>query len=155
FNKSDGHLPGRCNRSLRAALMRGGDCLQNCHPYFRALAASWRKAGVDARAIHIKVTLRLCRILWHIVAEDSVFCHPKTTTRHYILDKLLSFHRAHASPADVILRDLEAARAQLPQTEYKAEADILEQRRDALPLGRGAKARQLVDILPKVLTRLG
>jgi hypothetical protein len=155
INKSDGHLPGRCNRSLRAALMRGGDCLVTCHPYFRALAASWRKAGVDARAIHIKVTLRLCRILWHMVAEENVFCHPKIKIRHYILDKLLAFHQAHNSEATTLLRDLVAARTQVPRTEYRAEATRLEKRLQALALGRSPKTRQASDLLPKVLAQLG
>jgi transposase len=155
INKSDGHLPGQCNRSLRAALMRGGDCLLTCHPYFRALAAGWRKVGVDARAIHLKVTLRLCRMLWHMVAEANVFCHPKTKTRHYILDKLLTFHLTHDSAATTLLRDLEAALRQLPPTEYPAEATVLEKRLQALALGRSPKARQVSDLLPKVLAQVG
>jgi transposase len=154
-NKTDGHLPGRCNRSLRAALLRAGDCLLNCHPYFRRLALAWRQAGVDARAIHIKVTVRLCRILWRIVAQEQVFCHPKTKVRHYILDKLLAFHLAHGSEPARVTGDLEAALAQLPRSEYSAEAEILKKRHRTLALGRGEVAQQLAELLPKVLAKLG
>src|SRR5262249_53564564 len=85
----------------------------------------------------------------------QVFCHPQCKERHYILDKLIAFHEEHNPAAAALLRDLEAATAQLPATAYAAEAASLRERLKALTSGRASDPQELASILPKVLARLG
>jgi transposase len=154
-DRRGGPLPRACNRKRRAALLRGADCLLSCNAHFRALAGTWRAAGADPRRIVVKVAHRLCRILYQVVAGQQVFCHPQYTERHYILDKLIAFHEEHDTAAATILRDLEAAAAQLPPAAYAAEAVPLRERLKALPSGRAKDPQGLADLLPKILARLG
>jgi transposase len=154
-DRSGGPLPRACNRKLRAALLRGADCLLTCNPHFRVLAQAWRQAGDDPRRIVIKVAHRLCRILYQIVAGKKVFCHPQYKDRHYILDKLIAFHEEHRSAAATIRRDLEAATDQLPRAEQAAEAAPLRERLKALTSGRAKDPQGLAAIVPKILARLG
>jgi hypothetical protein len=154
-DRSSGPLPRACNRKLRAALLRGADCLLSCHPHFRGLAETWRQAGADPRRICVKVAHRLCRILYQIVAGRQVFCHPQYKERHCVLDKLAAFHAEHRTEAAAVLRDLEAAVGQLPPGAYAAEAAPLRERLQALKSGRAGDPQNLAGILPKVLARLG
>jgi transposase len=154
-DRTGGPLPRACNRRLRAALLRGADCLLSCHPHFRALAQAWFQAGDDPRRVCVKVAHRLCRILYQVVAGRQVFCHPQYKERHYILEKLVAFHEEHGSAAGAILRDLEAAAGQLPEAEHAAEAAPLRERLKALASGRAKDPRGLAGLLPKVLARLG
>ncbi len=154
-DRSGGPLPRACNRKLRAALLRGADCLLTCNPHFRALAETWRAAGTEPHGLVIKVAQRLCRILYQIVAGQQVFCHPQYKERHYILDKLIAFPEEHGSTAATVLGDLTAAAAQLPPAERAAEAAPLRERLKALRSGRAKDPHGLAGILPKVLARLG
>jgi hypothetical protein len=154
-DRADGRLPRACNRRLRAAVLRGADCLLSCHPHFRALAARWRQAGDDPRRIVVKVAQRLCRILYQIVAGQQVFHHPQYKDRHDILDKLITFHGAHDTSPAALQRDLEAAAAQLPPEARAAEAAPLRARLKALGSGRARDPQDLAHILPNVLARLG
>ena len=154
-DRTAGPLPRACNRKLRAALLRGADCLLSCNGHFRARAEAWRQAGDDPRRIVVKVAHRLCRILYQVVAGQQVFCHPQYKERHYILDKLIAFHEEHGSAAAVVLRDLTAAAAQLPPAERTAEAAPLHERLKALRSGRAKDPQGLADLLPKVLAGLG
>jgi transposase len=81
-DRSGGPLPRACNRKLRAAILRGADCLLNCNPHFHTLAQTWRSAGEEPRRIVVKVAHRLCRILYQVVAGQQVFCHPQYKERH-------------------------------------------------------------------------
>jgi hypothetical protein len=101
------------------------------------------------------VAHRLCRILYQVVAGRQVFCHPHYKERHYILDKLIDFHAEHGTPAQDVLRDLEAAAGQLPPAEHAAEALPLRERLKALESGRAQDPHGLAGILPKVLAGLG
>jgi hypothetical protein len=154
-DRSGGPLPRACNRKLRAAILRGADCLLSCNPHFHSLAQTWRNAGEDPRRIVVKVAHRLCRILYQVVAGQQVFCHPQYKERHYILDKLLAFHEEHNSAAAAIRRDLEAATLQLPSSAQAAEAAPLRKRLQTLRSGRARDPQGLAGILPKVLARLG
>jgi transposase len=152
---SGGPLVRCCNRKLRAALLRGADCLLSVNPHFRELAARWRTAGQDPRRICVKVAQRLCRILYQLVAGQQVFCHPQYKERHYILEKLIAFHAEHDTKAATLQADLEAACAQLPPGTYGAEAKPLREQLQTLQRGRVRDPQGLADILPKMLTRLG
>lgn len=152
---SGGPLVRCCNRKLRAALLRGADCLLSVNPHFRELAARGRTAGEDPRRIGVKVAQRLCRILYQLVAGQQVFCHPQYEERHYILEKLIAFHAEHDTKAATLLADLEAAYTQLPPSTYSAEAKPLREQLQTLQRDRVHDPQGLADILPKMLTRLG
>jgi transposase len=99
--------------------------------------------------------MRFCRIAFQIVAGRQVFRHPAIPGRHYILDKLMAFHRAHDTDMAQVLRDLQAALGQVPSREHKAEAKPLREELDNIERGRRRGPQLLGNILPIVLARLG
>src|SRR5207247_10553113 len=118
----------RANRRLRAALLRVADNLVNCNHYFNIRATHWRRLGKDERWIRVKIAKNFSRLLFAIVAGRQLFPHPCCQQRHYILRKLLEFHREHDTPMTQTLADMDAATLQLPRTAYAAEAQPLHQR---------------------------
>jgi transposase len=154
-DRRGGPLVGCANRKLRAALLRGADCVLSCHPYFHDLGARGRAGGAEPHRVCVKVANRLCRVLYQVVAGRQVFNHPQGPGRHYILDKGVAFHAEHSSAAAATRRDLEAALAQVPATAYAAEARPLCERLQARRRGRAADAQGLAELLPEVLARLG
>jgi hypothetical protein len=154
-DRANGPLVHNCNRKLRAAILGIADNLICCNHHFNVLHHHWKAAGKDARDIRICVADRFCRISFHMVAGHQVFRHPAVQGRHYILDKLTAFHREHETPGPELLRDLEAAIAQLPRTEYQAEAGPLHEELEKIQAGRRRGPQLLGDILPIVLARLG
>jgi len=154
-DKADGPLVRNCNRSLRAAILAIADNLILCNHHFQHLATRWAAAGKDSRDIHIRVGLRFCRIAFHMVAGRQVFRHPCLQGRHYIVDKLLAFHREHDTPMPETLRDLQAAIGQVPPREHAAEAKPLQQELEKIQTNRRRGPQLIGDILPIVLARLG
>jgi transposase len=152
---ANGPLLRNCNRSLRATILGIADNLIVCNHHFRALAAKWAAQGKDPRASRIKVGLRFCRIAFQMVAGRQVFHHPSMQSRHYILDKLSAFHREHQTGMTEVLRDLQAAVAQIPQRDHAAEAVPLAEELAKIEDGRRRGPLLLGDILPQVLARLG
>jgi len=146
----------RCgNRKLRAAILRVADNLIKCNQHFNALAHTWQGRGKDPRHTRVKVGLRFCRIAYQIVAGRQVFRHPGLQGRHYVLDKLAAFHREHETGVAEQLRDLQAALAQVPEREHRAEAVPLAEELEKIRQGRRRGPQLLGDILPIVLARLG
>jgi len=90
-----------------------------------------------------------------MVAGRQVFRHPCLQGRHYILDKLVAFHRDHDTAMPEVLRDLQAAVGQLPPREHAAEAQPLGEELERIHGGRRRGPQLLGDILPVVLARLG
>lgn len=154
-DKANGPLVRNCNRSLRAAILGIADNLVVCNHHFRQLATLWSGLGKDPRHTRVKVGLRFCRIAFQMVAGRQVFCHPCVRGRHYILDKLNAFHRDHETAMADVLRDLQAAIAQLPPREHAAEAKPLQEELQKIQDGRRRGPQPLGDILPIVLARLG
>jgi transposase len=154
-DKANGPLVRHCNHALRAAILGIADNLIVCNHHFRALAAQWFARGKDPRHTRVKVGLRFCRIGFQIVAGRQVFRHPCIQGRHYILDKLSAFHREHDTGIADVLRDLQAAVAQLPSREYAPEAKPLFEELLKIQHGRRRGPQLLGDILPVVLARLG
>jgi len=154
-DRADGPLVRCCNRKLRAAILRVADNLIKCNHHFNVLAHTWQKDKKDPRHTRVKVALRFCRIAYQIVAGRQVFRHPGLQGRHYILDKLVAFHREHDTGAAEQLRDLQAALAQVPEREYRAEAVPLAEELEKIQQGRRRGPQLLGDILPVVLARLG
>jgi transposase len=154
-DKADGPLVRHCNRSLRAAILSIADNLVLCNHHFAQLARLWASQGKDPRDSHIRVGLRFCRIAFQMVAGRQVFRHPCIQGRHYILDKLNSFHREHDTGMANVLRDVQAAIGQVPSGEYAAEAVPLQEEMQRIQEGRRRGPQLLADILPLVFARLG
>ena len=152
---ADGSLVRCANRALRAALLLIAGNLAVCNHYFRAKAEIWKRLGKDERWVRVKIASIFSRIAFQIVAGRQEFKHPSHLERNYILDKLITFHRDHDTPAPQMLRDLENAGQQLPESARLAEAVPLEA---LLKTTRAANRRgpqMLADILPIVLAKLG
>jgi transposase len=154
-DRANGPLVRTCNHTLRAAILGIADNLIGCNHHFRALATQWTAQGKDPRHTRVKVGLRLCRIAFQMVAGRQVFRHPSIQGRHYILDKLTAFHRAHDTGMAEVLRDLQAAVGQLPPREHAAEAQPLQDELGKIQGGHRRGPQLLGDILPLVLARLG
>jgi transposase len=154
-DKANGPLVRRCNHALRAAILGIADNLILCNHHFQHRARHWASQGKDARDIHVRVGLRFCRIAFQMVAGRQVFRHPCLQGRHYILDKLVAFHRGHDTPLPELLRDLHAAIGQLPPREYAAEGGPLYEELKRIQDGRRRGPQLIGDILPIVLARLG
>jgi transposase len=154
-DKADGPLVRCGNRKLRAAILRAADNLIKCNQHFNALAHTWQGQGKDPRHTRVKVGLRFCRIAYQVVAGRQVFRHPGLQGRHYVLDKLTAFHREHETGVAEQLGDLQAAIAQVPEREYRAEAVPLHEELEKIRRGRRRGPQLLGDILPIVLARLG
>lgn len=154
-DKANGPLVRHCNRSLRAAILGIADNLIVCNHHFQVLATQWRAQGKDPRHTRVKVGLRFCRIGFQMVAGRQVFRHPSIQGRHYILDKLTAFHREHDTNMPDVLRDLQAAIAQIPHREYASEATPLLDAYQKIQNGRRRGPQLLGDILPLVFARLG
>jgi transposase len=154
-DRANGRLVRKCNRALRAAILGIADNLIVCNHHFQVLANTWGGQGKDPRHSRVKVGLRFCRIAFQMVAGRQVFRHPAIPGRHYILDKLSAFHRAHGSDMPQVLRDLQAASLQVPPREQAAEARPLHEELRKIQQGRRRGPQPLGDILPIVLARLG
>jgi hypothetical protein len=90
-----------------------------------------------------------------LVGTLKVFCHPNYEGRHYILNKLLEFHRQRGTPAATLIADLQAAVAQVPESEYAAEVKSVQAYLESLQ-NEGRRDRlALASLFPKVLALLG
>lgn len=154
-DRKDGPLIRGGNRSLRQAILRIADNLLTCNDHFRTLASSWRSQGKDPRDIHVKVGGRFCRIAYQVVAGRLAYRHPCCRQRHYVLEKLIKFYGEHDTDAAQIMRDLDAATAQVPREERGAEAAALKEELARSATKQGAGPQRLGAILPAVLAKLG
>jgi transposase len=154
-DKANGPLVRNGNHALRAAILGIADNLVCCNHHFGVLATQWAAQGKDPRHTRVKVGLRFCRIAFQMVAGRQVFRHPCIQGRHYILDKLSAFHRAHDTGVAELMRDLQAAVGQIPTGEHAAEAGPLAEELRKIQDGHRRGPQLLGDILPIVLARLG
>jgi hypothetical protein len=151
----DGPLVRRANKQLRAAILLVADNLIKCNPYFRGLAGLWKCQGKDARDSRVKVACRFCRILYQIVAGRQVFAHPGQRHRDYILKKLIAFHQQHETPMPIVLDHLQSAIKQLPKKACVDEGRALVVELERVDAAKGKAVRQIGEILPVVLAKLG
>jgi len=154
-DRADGPLRRSGNRRIRGILMLTADTLVCCNQYFRARADLWRQADKDARWIRVKVAKQFSRLAFAIVGGQRLFPHVCCQPRHYILDKLLAFHRGNDTPMSQVMQDLDQATQQLPRAAKSAEAEPLRQRLLKIQKSRSNKPQLLGDIIPIVLARLG
>jgi transposase len=154
-DRANGSLVRCANHLLRATIMNIADNLIGCNQYFRLLSERWKAMGRDARANHVRVACRFCRIAFQIVAGRQVFHHPGMQQRHYILDKLQTFHREHQTGLAQVMADLLAATGHLPRAAHADEARPLAEELARIRAGRCRGPQLLGDVLPIVLARLG
>jgi hypothetical protein len=154
-DRPNGALVRCANHLLRAAIMTIADNLIGCNHYFRLMSKRWKAMGRDARANDARVACRFCRIAFQIVAGRRVFRHPGIPHRHYILEKLNTFHREHHTSMAQMMTHLLVATAPLPRTAHADEAGPLLEEQTRLRAGRRRGPQLLGDVLPIVLARLG
>jgi transposase len=154
-DRADGKLVRCANRRLRQAIMMIADNLIDCNDHFRVMAAQWKLAGRDAREIRVRVAGRFCRIAYQMVAGRMSFRHPCSQKRDYILRKMITFYMAHNIDISRIMRNLDAAVAQLHGAAHREEGAALAEALDELQKKRGSGPRSLAEILPAVLAKLG
>ena len=133
-------------------MLQAADNLIVCNHYFRAKASHWAVQHKDPRWMRVKVAKIFSRLLFAMVSGRQLFPHPCCQQRHYILHKLMEFHREHDTPMSQVLADLDAATLQLPRSAYRAEAQPLEERLKEVQRRKGPQP--LADILPIVLARV-
>jgi hypothetical protein len=152
---ASGSLARRGNRRLRRVLLMTADTLIRCNDHFSILAAKWSDQGKDPRSIHVRVAGRFTRIALQMVAGTAGFQHPACGGPPAIMSKLIEFHKDHDINTETIRTNLERAATQLPRAEQARECEVLDaQRKEALGR-RGKGPKQLCEILPAVLKRLG
>jgi transposase len=170
-DRCDGPLVRRANHALRFVIFLIADNLLLCNSYFRGLWERWRADGLDHRLMCVRTAKRFSRIAYQMVAGRQVFRHPSCQERHMILEKLSRFHLEHKTSPEQILRDLKAATCWIPTSEYPMEAEPLKSGSGLCTKAPAARAaggaskqrlsrrqtglRQLSEILPEVLARLG
>jgi transposase len=152
-DRAHGPLRRRANRRLRAALMQIADNLVACNHHFQAKSTRWAQQRKDPRWIRVKIAKNFSRLLYAIVAGRQLFPHPCRQENHYILHKLMEFHRLHNTSMPQLLAQLDAATQQLPPSAYVAEAAPLAERLKEVQKRKGPQP--LADILPIVLAKLG
>jgi hypothetical protein len=103
----------------------------------------------------VRVAQRFARISFQMVAGQQVFNHPAVRQRDYILQKLITFHHQHQTPALQIQLDLQRTVAQLPPGEHAAEAKPLQEELKQIQDKRRRGPQPLGEILPAVLAALG
>ena len=154
-DRADGPLARFRNARLRAAWMRVADNLIKCNAHYRGKFQLWRQRGVDARDIRCRVANRATRTVFQMVSGRRLYDHPSRLDRQYVLDKLLAFHREHGTPPYEILRDLQEAAAQIPNSQRAAEAEPLRKTCQRARRSRRAGPQAIGEILVAVLAKLG
>ncbi len=144
-----------CNARLRAAWLRVADNLIKCNAHFHGKFEYWKQRGVDARDIRCRVANRVVRTVFQMVSGRQLYHHPSRLDRQYVLGKLLTFQEEHDTPPAEILRDLQAAAAQIPKHEQAAEAAPLVERYRKCQRSRRQGAQPLGSLLLAVLAQYG
>jgi transposase len=135
--------------------MRVADNLIKCNTHYRGKFQLWEQRGVDARDIRCRIANRATRTVFQMVSGRRLYDHPSRLDRHYVLDKLLAFHREHGTPPCEILRDLERAAGQIPHSQQAAEAAPLRQACQRARRSRRPGPQAIGEILVVVLAKLG
>jgi transposase len=153
-DRANGPLRRRANRRIRHALLQAADNLIRHNHYYLAKADRWRRDKKSPGWIHVKIAKSFSRLLFVLLSNRCLYPHPACQARHYILDKLMAFHRDHDTPMSLVMQDLEEAARHFPKTLLQEEGQALkdqlkhinERRRGPVPLA---------SLIPQVLARLG
>ena len=90
-----------------------------------------------------------------MVAGRQVYRHPSCQHRSFVLQKLIEFHREHATAMVQVMADLDAAAGQVPRDQHRSEAEPLVALMSQARRARSGGVRMIGEILPEVLARLG
>ena len=155
-DRPHGPLRRSGHRKLRFALLQIADHLLKHNHHYNVLSLRYRQAGKDdPRWLRVKIAKGFSRLAFAMLTTGQIFRHPCCQPRHYLLDKLLAFHREHDTPWPQIQQDLDAATSRLPRSSYAAEAKTLAQRLEAVHRQRPSGPRPLCDAIALVLAKLG
>jgi transposase len=150
-----GNLTRFRNARLRAAWMMVADNLCKCNTYWNMKAAKWRSDGHSSKDIRCRVANRLTRTVFKMVSGKQLYQHASRLDRGYVMDKLLTFHRAHQTPPAAIVRDLKHAADQLPKSGHAEEVVKLQEVAHKARRSRQKGPQELGTLLVAVLARLG
>lgn len=139
-----------CNRKLRAAAMLIAENLIKCHPYYRGLSSLWKQQKVDPRDRRCRVANRAMRMVFQLISGRQMW-RGKGIDCDYLLFKLHEFHKAHKTPVDQVVRDLNQAFEWLPKSSHAAEAKPLAE----LARRKSRGPQSIGDLLIPLLIRLG
>lgn len=139
-----------CNRRLRAACILVAKNLLKCHPYYRGLAAIWKKRGTATVDSQCRLANRANRMVFQIVSGRQVW-RGQGVDREYLLLKLREFHREHGTSLEQTVADMNEAIQWLPKSACAAEAKPLAEM--ASKKRRGPTS--IGDLLIPLLARLG
>lgn len=145
-----GGVAKSCNRRLRAACILVAKNLIKCHPYYRGLAAVWKKRGVATVDAQCRMANRANRMVFQIVSGRQVW-HGKGIDREYVLLKLREFHRTHATSLDQAVADMNEAYDWLPPSSHATEVKPLAQ----LVAKTRKGVNSIGELLIPLLVRLG
>ncbi len=154
-DRADGPLARFRNARLRAAWMRVADNLIKCNAYYRGKHQFWKQRRVDSRDIRCRVANRAVRSVFQMVSGRKLFRHPSRLDRGYVIDKLLVFHREHATLPHEIVGDLQRAAEQIPKQNRLEEAAPLRTTYERCRRSRRKGPQEIGTILVAVLARLG
>jgi transposase len=155
-DRPHGRLRRTGHRKLRFALLQIADHLIAHNHHYSVLTLRYQQAGKDdPRWLRVKIAKGFSRLAFAMLTTGQIFRHPCCQPRHYLLDKLLAFHREHDTPWPQIHQDLDAATGRLPRSSYAAEGRNLAQRLEAVNRQRPRGPRPLCDAIALVLAKLG
>jgi transposase len=145
-----GSVAKSCNRRLRAACILVAKNLIKCHPYYRGLAALWKRQGVVTVDAQCRMANRVNRMVFQLVSGRQVW-RGISIDSEYVLFKLREFHRTHHTPLEQTVADMNEAFAWLPKSTHAAEAKPLSE----LAQRKRKGANSIGDLLIPLLVRLG
>lgn len=157
WQSDEGDVTGalvRCkNRRLRAVLMLIADNLTQHNHFYIGRGLLWQKAGVDPRAVRVRVAKHFTRLLFALVAGRQELRHDALAQRESVLRKLLKFHHEHHTTSDQLLPQLEAAAEELTQPAREREGELLGAALSGSARRSGPSS--LADLLPLILKKYG
>jgi len=154
-DRADGSLARFRNARLRAAWMRVAENLIKCNAHYHGKFQFWKQRRVDSRDIRCRIANRAVRTVFQMVSGRKLYRHPSRLDRGYVIDKLLVFHREHATPPHEIVRDLQQAAEQIPKRNRLEEAAPLRTTYERCSRSRRKGPQEIGTILVAVLARLG
>jgi len=143
------------NGRLRAAWMLVADNMIKCNQYWQLKSANWRTQGHDPRDIRCRIANRMTRVVFQMISGKKLFSHPSQLSRGYVLEKLMVFLQGHGVPPHLIVRDLDLAAKQVPQSAWTDEAKPLQRAHEKSKRSRRANPASLGSLLVAVLAKLG
>lgn len=153
-DRANGPLRKRGNRRVRHALLQAADNLIRHNHHYLAKADGWRKQRKSPGWIHVKIAKSFSRLLFVILTNRCLYPHPACQAKHYILDKLMAFHRDCDTPMSLVMQDLEQAARHFPKTLLQEEGAALKAQLKQINKRRRGPVT-LTSLIPQVLARLG